>query len=143
MTDGHRITISPLDAHVVVSLAGEKIAESDRAVALDETGLPTRYYLPPEDVRTELLAPTDRSTTCPFKGDASYWSVVIGDQVYDDMVWSYETPIPASAGIAGLLCFYNERVDLVDRRPRPGAPLDPFLRPCTPRSVVCVAIRRR
>ncbi len=62
MTDGHRITISPLDAHVVVSLAGEKIASSDRAVALDETGLPTRYYLPREDVRTDLLRrePTGR-----------------------------------------------------------------------------------
>jgi uncharacterized protein (DUF427 family) len=112
MTDGHRITIKPLDAHVVVSLTGEKIAESDRAVALDETGLPTRYYLPPEDVRTDLLERTDRSTTCPFKGEASYWSVVLGDQVHDDIVWSYEAPIPASAGIAGLLCFYNERVDL-------------------------------
>ncbi len=112
MTDRHRITIAPLPARVEVSLGGEQIACSDRAVALDETGLPTRYYLPGEDVRTDLLRRTDRSTTCPFKGEASYWSVVIGDEVHDDIVWSYETPIPAAAGIAGLLCFYNERVDL-------------------------------
>ena len=112
MTEGHRITITPSSSHVVVSLGGEKIAASDRALALDETGLPTRYYLPREDVRTELLRPTSRSSTCPFKGDASYWSVQVGDAVHDDVVWSYETPIPAAAEIAGLLCFYNERVDL-------------------------------
>jgi uncharacterized protein (DUF427 family) len=112
MTDGHRITIAPLDGHVEVSLGGQQVASSDRAVALDETGLPTRYYLPRADVRTDLLRRTDRSTTCPFKGEASYWSALIGDEVHDDIVWSYETPIPAAAGIAGLLCFYNERVEL-------------------------------
>jgi uncharacterized protein (DUF427 family) len=126
MSDGHRITIHPLDAHVEVGLDGQEIANSDRAVALDETGLPTRYYLPREDVRTDLLRPTDRSTTCPFKGDASYWSLVIGDQVHDNIVWSYQTPIPAAAGVAGLLCFYNERVDLSidgEQLARPETPL--------------------
>jgi uncharacterized protein (DUF427 family) len=112
MTDGHRITISPLAAHVEVRLDGQTLASSDRALALDETGCPTRYYLPREDVRTDFLRRTERATTCPFKGEASYWSAVIGDQVHDDIVWSYETPIPAAADIAGLLCFYNERVDL-------------------------------
>jgi uncharacterized protein (DUF427 family) len=112
MTDGHRITISPLAAHVEVRLDGETVASSDRAVALDETGCPMRYYLPPEDVRTDLLRRTERATTCPFKGEASYWTAVIGDQVYDDIVWSYERPIPAATDIAGLLCFWNERVDL-------------------------------
>jgi uncharacterized protein (DUF427 family) len=112
MTRGHQITITPTGQHVEVTLNGEKLAVSDRPVLLDETGLPTRYYLPREDVRTELLRPTSSETTCPFKGQASYWSVQVGDEVHDDLVWSYETPIPQAEGIAGLMCFYAERVDL-------------------------------
>jgi uncharacterized protein (DUF427 family) len=112
MARGHQITITPTRQHVKVTLNGEKLAESDRPVLLDETGLPTRYYLPREDVRTELLRPTSSETTCPFKGQASYWSVQVGQEVYDDLVWSYETPIPQAEGIAGLMCFYAERVHL-------------------------------
>jgi uncharacterized protein (DUF427 family) len=122
MAAGHKITIAPAARHVVVTLGGEKLAESDRPVLLDETGLPTRYYLPREDVRTELLRPTDSVTTCPFKGQASYWSVQVGGEIHDDLVWSYQTPIPAAAEIAGLMCFYAERVDFTvdgQRQPRP------------------------
>jgi len=121
MASGHRITITPTDRHLEVTLGGEKLAVSDRPVLLDETGLPTRYYLPPEDVRTELLRPTGHQTTCPFKGQASYWSVVLGDEVFTDIVWSYQAPIPQAAGIAGLMCFYTERVELtVDGERQPG-----------------------
>lgn len=112
MATAHKITIVPADAHVEVRLGGEIVAESDRAIRLDETGLPARYYLPTDDVRTELLEPTAHRSTCPFKGEASYWSVRIGDDVYENVVWSYETPIPDAADIEGLLCFYNEHVDL-------------------------------
>jgi uncharacterized protein (DUF427 family) len=112
MTQGHTITITPSDVHVEVRVDGEVIAKSDRAMLLDETGLPTRYYLPREDVRTDLLRPTTFSTTCPFKGQASYWSLDIGGKAHDGIVWSYETPIPAAADIAGLMCFYDDRVDL-------------------------------
>ncbi len=98
MATGHKITTTPAKLHVEVTLAGVKLADSDRPVLLDETGLPTRYYLPREDVRTELLRPTDRHTTCPFKGEASYWSVQAGGEVHDDLVWSYEYPIPAGGG---------------------------------------------
>ena len=113
MAAGHRITITPAQLHVEVRLGGEKLAESDRVVLLDETGLPTRYYFPREDVRTELLRPTGRRTTCPFKGRASYWSAEVGGEVHEDLVWSYETPIPRAQGIAGLMCFYSERAELV------------------------------
>jgi uncharacterized protein (DUF427 family) len=109
-----------------VTVNGEKVAESDRPVLLDETGLPTRYYLPREDVRSDVLRPSNSETTCPFKGQASYWSVHVGGAVHHDLVWTYETPIPAAEGIAGLLCFYNERVDIsVDGEslPRPETPL--------------------
>ena len=122
MASGHRITITPSSKHLEVRLGGETLAVSDRPVLLDETGLPTRYYLPPEDVRTELLQPTSHATTCPFKGEASYWSVAVGDQVHDDIVWSYQTPIQQAADIAGLLCFYSERVELtIDGERQPAS----------------------
>jgi uncharacterized protein (DUF427 family) len=109
MATGHQITIAPTDQHVEVFLDGEKLAASDRAVVLSETGLPDRYYLPAEDVRTDLLRPTSTTSTCPFKGVASYWSVEAGGQVHQDLVWSYPDPIPAAEGITGMLCFWPER----------------------------------
>jgi uncharacterized protein (DUF427 family) len=112
MASGHDIVITPAGRHIEVSVGGQQLAASDRAVRLDETGLPARYYLPREDVRTELLRPTARKTTCPFKGQASYWSAQVGGKTHDDLVWSYETPIPGAEQIAGLMCFYNERVEL-------------------------------
>jgi uncharacterized protein (DUF427 family) len=128
MTQGHRITISPTDLHVEVAVSGETVAESQHPVLLEETGLPTRYYLPRQDVRTELLRPTSTETTCPFKGQASYWSVEVGGEVHDDIVWSYESPIPQAEGVAGLLCFYNERVDLIIDGKRQATPETPFSR---------------
>jgi uncharacterized protein (DUF427 family) len=122
MAKGHQITITPTDHRVEVTLGGETLAESGRAVLLAETGLPPRYYLPREDVRMDLLQPTSLQTTCPFKGHASYWSATVGGQVHENVVWSYESPIPDAAGIAGLMCFYPERVDLtVDGERQPAA----------------------
>jgi len=112
MASGHTITITPSQAHVVVTVGGEKLAETDRPVLLDETGLPTRYYLPREDVRTDLLEPTGTATTCPFKGQASYWSARVGGETHRDLVWSYETPIPQAEGITELMSFYPDRVEL-------------------------------
>jgi uncharacterized protein (DUF427 family) len=112
MNPGHTVTIAPADLHVVVSVDGEKVAETDHPVLLDETGMPTRYYIRREDVRMDLLRRTSFKTECPFKGHASYWTLELGDAVHDGIVWSYETPIAEAEGIAGLLCFYNDRVDL-------------------------------
>jgi uncharacterized protein (DUF427 family) len=112
MAPGHTITIVPAGRHIEASLGGQKLAESDRALRLDETGLPPRYYFPREDVRTDLLRPTVSTTTCPFKGEASYWSAHVGDSVYEDLVWVYETPIHGAEQIAGLMCFYGDRVEL-------------------------------
>jgi uncharacterized protein (DUF427 family) len=112
MARGHTITITPAERHIEVSVAGQQLASSDRALRLDETGLPARYYIPREDVRTDLLQPTAQQTTCPYKGQAAYWSAEVGGQTYENVVWSYETPIPAAEQIAGLMCFYNERVEL-------------------------------
>jgi uncharacterized protein (DUF427 family) len=89
---------------------------------LFETGLPVRYYLPKTDVRMDLMEPSDRSTECPYKGTAEYWSVVIAGDRHDDIVWSYPFPTLESAPIGGLMCFYDERVDLIvdgERQVRP------------------------
>lgn len=112
MTQGHTITITPSDLHVEVRVDGEKVAESDRPVLLEETGLPTRYYLPREDVRMDLLRSTTFESHCPLKGQATYWTLELDGRVHDGIVWSYEAPIAGAEGIAGLLSFYNDRVEL-------------------------------
>ncbi len=112
MSAGHTITIAPGDARVEVRLDGELLAATDHPVLLDETGLPTRYYLPRDDVQMTRLRPTTFHTTCPFKGEASYWSVDIDGQTHDGIAWSYETPIPAATGIQGLLSFYPNRAEI-------------------------------
>jgi uncharacterized protein (DUF427 family) len=104
----HRIEIAPTDEHLRIVRDGVELAGTHGAVVLREGSLPPRYYIPREDVRMELLTPTDSSSHCPFKGDARYWS--FGDM--PDVAWSYEQPIPGAEPIAGLICFYNERVDI-------------------------------
>ncbi|MYV58243.1 DUF427 domain-containing protein [Streptomyces sp. SID4931] len=101
-TRGHRITVEQGTEHVRAVHDGQVLAESRRPLVLRETGCPVRYYLPPEDVRTELLAPSDTSTHCPFKGDASYWS----RPGAADLVWAYPDPKPEVAAIKDHFCFY-------------------------------------
>jgi len=118
MTPGHNVSIVPSDAHVEVRLAGEVLAASDGAAVLHETGLPPRYYLPRADVRMDRLRHTSFHTTCPFKGEASYWSIDTDGQTHDGVAWSYESPLPAAAGIAGMLSFYPDRTEVsVDGEP--------------------------
>ncbi|NMR30561.1 DUF427 domain-containing protein [Crystallibacter degradans] len=111
---------------VQVFIGGEEIANSIRPLLLFETHLPTRYYVPFEDVRTELLEPSTKTTTCPYKGRARYWSVRAGGQLERDIVWSYAEPIRENPKIRGLLSFYNERVDLVVDGERLERPVTPF-----------------
>ena len=108
----HRVDILDSSRHVRIKVNGEVVAETNRPKLLFETGLPTRYYLPPEDLREELLVPSDTNTQCPYKGVASYWSVEAGGERLEDLVWSYQDPIPEAGKIKGHLCFFNERVDL-------------------------------
>ncbi|MFJ8149423.1 DUF427 domain-containing protein [Streptomyces sp. NPDC096094] len=103
---GHRITVEPSDRHVRVVQGGQVLAESDKALVLRETGLPERYYIPPQDVRLDLLTPSDTHTHCPFKGNASYWS--LPDAA--DVVWAYPDPKPEVAQIKDHLCFYEVEV---------------------------------
>lgn len=118
MTAGHTIKVSQADARVEVKIGGRLLATTSRAIALDETGLPTRYYLPREDVRMDLLRPTTFHTTCPFKGEASYWSVEVDGEMRDGVAWSYETPKSQVAAIRSMLCFYPDRTAVtIDGRP--------------------------
>ena len=95
-----------------VFIDGEVVADSTRPVLLFETGLPVRYYLPQTDLRTELFTPTDKHTSCPYKGIARYWSATVGGVEHPDIVWSYPTPLPESIKVAGMVSFYNEKVDI-------------------------------
>ncbi|RMG99104.1 MAG: DUF427 domain-containing protein [Chloroflexi bacterium] len=108
----HRVDTLPSSRHVRVVVDGVTVADTKRPFLLFETGLPTRYYIHPDDIRMDLLEPTDTQTQCPYKGVASYWSVKIGDKIYKDIVWGYMDPIPECPKIKGLLCFYNEKVDI-------------------------------
>ncbi len=108
-----RLDILPYSRHVRIVLGGVTIADTHRPLLLLETGLPIRYYIPPQDVRMEFLMPTETITHCPYKGMATYWSASIGEQVFKDIVWSYQEPLPECTPIAHFLCLYNERVDAI------------------------------
>lgn len=100
--------------HVQVRLDGVVLADTRAPVLLFETGLPTRYYIDRTDVDFAHLMASDTRTECPYKGATSeYWSVRVGDAVHPDLAWTYQFPYPSLAGIAGLVAFYNEKVDLL------------------------------
>jgi uncharacterized protein (DUF427 family) len=113
--------------HIRVELDGARLAESSSSVLLFETGLPTRYYLNRLDLNWAHLTPTDTVTECPYKGTTTgYWSAHVGGRVHPDIAWSYDFPTQQALPIAGLIAFYNERVDIVvDGRQldRPGTPI--------------------
>ncbi|MFC4008622.1 DUF427 domain-containing protein [Nonomuraea purpurea] len=103
-----RVDILPSSRHIRVEVDGVTVADSRHARILFETGLPARYYLPKTDVRLDLLEHTDTITHCPYKGSAEYWTLN-GRQ---DLAWSYPTPLPESERVAGLVAFYNEKLDI-------------------------------
>ncbi|MBA3380540.1 MAG: DUF427 domain-containing protein [Actinobacteria bacterium] len=107
-----RIDTYKTSRHLRISLEGELLAETRRAIVLYETGLPPRYYIPAEDVRADLLIPSGSRSRCAYKGSASYWSVQIGERVVEDLVWAYLDPERDAEPVRDLLCFFNERVDL-------------------------------
>jgi uncharacterized protein (DUF427 family) len=108
----HRIDILGSDRHVRVSLDGQLLADSTEAIALFESNLPSRWYLPLDDIVAEL-EPTETITRCPYKGAAGYHSVRLdGGEIAKDLVWCYTDPLAEAIRIKGLHCFFNERVDL-------------------------------
>lgn len=120
-----RVDILRSSRDVRVEVAGVVVARSDRPSFLFETGLPVRTYLPKTDVRMDLLVPSATVTRCPYKGTAEYWDVVIDGERHTDFAWSYPFPTAESAKIAGLVAFYDEKVDTFvdgERRERPRSP---------------------
>lgn len=106
-----RIDVLASSRRVEVVAAGLTMADSQRGMFLFETGLPTRYYLPPDDIRMDLLSASDTKTACPYKGQADHWSLHHDDGTIEDIAWSYAAPLPEVAKIKDYVCFYNERVD--------------------------------
>ncbi|HKT16929.1 MAG TPA: DUF427 domain-containing protein [Stellaceae bacterium] len=107
----HRVDVRRSSREVRAIFAGETIALSRRAMFLFETDLPTRYYVPPQDVRAEFLIAREKHTTCPYKGEASYWSLKVGERIAEDAVWAYLDPLPDCPQIKGYFCFYPEKLD--------------------------------
>ena len=108
----HPIAVQPHDGRVTVHLGDTVVADTAAALELHESTLPVAYYLPVADVEQSLLRDSATTTYCPYKGDASYYSIAVGDQVVDDVIWYYPQPYDAVAGIAGHVAFYPSKVDI-------------------------------
>ena len=110
----HKVALAREGRRIRVTLGGETIAETTNAVTIHEADYPPVQYIPREDVRTETMTPTDNSTHCPFKGDASYWSISAGGKTAENAVWSYERPFDEVAEIKDYMAFYPKRVDAIE-----------------------------
>ena len=109
----HRITITPTAGRVVVTLAGKTVADSRNALTLKEASYPAVQYIPRADVDMSLLERSDHKTYCPYKGDCSYYSILVGGEHARDAVWTYEDAYPSVAAIKGHMAFYPSRVDAI------------------------------
>ena len=112
----HPITVEPAARRVRVTFADRVVADTGRALVLREASYPPVFYVPLADVDTAVLEPSTRRTYCPYKGDASYFTLRAGDRIADDAVWRYESPYDAVAVIAGHVAFYPQhvRIEQVD-----------------------------
>ena len=113
----HPISVERNTGRVVVSVAGRAIADTHEALTLREAHYPPVQYIPRKDVDMNLLVRTQRTTYCPYKGDACYFSIPLGGERSIDAVWSYEAPYDAVAEIKDYLAFYPDRVDTIEVRP--------------------------
>ncbi|MFI5010983.1 MAG: DUF427 domain-containing protein [Hyphomicrobiales bacterium] len=113
-TKEHPITVAPAKGRVKVTWKGAVIVDSSRALELRETTYPVVKYLPRTDAVMRLLRRTDHKTHCPYKGDASYYSIVVDGAVSENAVWTYEHPLPGVAAIKDYLAFYPNRVDRIE-----------------------------
>jgi uncharacterized protein (DUF427 family) len=107
----YRVDLEPSSRRIRITLEGEVIADSTRTLIVRETRHDPVVYFPRDDVRFELLESTDHGTFCPFKGEASYWTLRIGDRVEENVAWSYQDPFAEVADLADYVAFYADRVD--------------------------------
>jgi uncharacterized protein (DUF427 family) len=113
----HPIAIARNDNRVRVSFGSMVIADTVRALTMQEAGYAPVHYIPRADVAMDLLKPTAHASYCPYKGNANYFSIAAGGRCTDNAVWSYEQPFPAMAEIAGYLAFYPNWVDKIEEIP--------------------------
>jgi uncharacterized protein (DUF427 family) len=113
----HPITITPAKERVRVMFNGKVVADSKRALVLQESTYKPVFYIPREDAQMALTQRTSNSTHCPYKGDASYYTIKVGDRAAENAIWSYEAPFPAMKEIEGHLAFYPNRVDKIEVAP--------------------------
>lgn len=109
----HKVRESAVDGRVTVEVEGEVVAESRDVIRVDEDRHPVRYYFPRADVKMDRLQPSETTTTCPFKGQASYYHLKFGGQLFEDAVWSYEEPYDEHRALAGRLAFWDDRVSQI------------------------------
>jgi uncharacterized protein (DUF427 family) len=139
----HRLFLHPFPRRVRAAFAGETVLDSTRGALLHESNILPRLYVPLDDVRADLLERTNHSTHCPFKGDASYWSVRAGEQVAENAVWTYEDPLPEAEWLRGLVSVYPERMEAWFEEDEQVYRLrDPFHRVDARRSSRRVEVRR-
>jgi len=110
----HRVDLLPEARRVRVTFAGAVIADSSRAVRVEETGHEPVHYGPGTDVRLDLMRPTEHKTYCPFKGDCSYWTMEVDGGKSENAVWGYRAPYDEARGLAGYYAFYKSRVDAIE-----------------------------
>jgi uncharacterized protein (DUF427 family) len=120
-TKDHPITIDAAKGPAKVTWKGAVIAASDKALDLKEASYPVVKYIPRSDADMRLLKRTDHKTHCPYKGDASYFSIVVDGQVSENAVWTYENPMESVAAIKDHLAFYPDRIDAIEERATDGA----------------------
>jgi uncharacterized protein (DUF427 family) len=117
MADDHPITISPNPNRVRVNFAGRTVANTSHALSLKEATYPAVQYIPRADVDMSLLTRTAHTTHCPYKGDASYYSINVDGKVAENAIWTYEQPFPGVTQIAGYMAFYPNRVEAIEQSP--------------------------
>ena len=105
----HSVAETRVAHRVSARIDGQVVAESDDVIRVDETGAPPRFYFPRESVKVDRLTPSDTRTHCPFKGDASYYSITQGGRQLKDAIWSYESPYDEHAALKGRMAFYDEK----------------------------------
>ena len=121
-----RVDVLRSSRHVVIRIDGTVVADSTRPTLLYETSLPTRWYVPKTDARLDLLTPTATTTSCPYKGTAEYYTATVDGTEHEDVAWWYRHPTRESAPIAGLIAFFDERVDVEVDGQALGRPRTPF-----------------
>lgn len=115
----HKVAEQRLSERIRVSAAGQTIADSSDVVRVEEDGSPIRYYFPRADVDMKLLQPSARTSQCPFKGVANYFSIRLGDKELKNAIWSYEDPYEEHLALKGRLAFYDDKLPEISISPRP------------------------